>query len=156
MLGQTVPSSVSAIAFPVVAGRDFSPRAGKTQSVRVLVVDDEPLIRWSVSETLAARGYQVIEAGSGEAAISALMNAPGSTDVVLLDLVLPDSHDLSLLAVIRRLAPGVPVIMMTAFATPELVEWARALGAFTVVSKPFELNELAPLIRRATLAARSR
>jgi DNA-binding NtrC family response regulator len=144
------------MAFPVVAGRDSSAHAGKVQSVRVLVVDDEPLIRWSVAETLAARGYQVIEAGSGEAAISALMNAPDTTDVVLLDLVLPDSHDLSLLALIRRLAPGAPVIMMTAFATPELVDWATALGAFTVVSKPFELNDLAPLIRQATLAARSR
>jgi two-component system KDP operon response regulator KdpE len=120
----------------------------------VLVVDDEPLVRWSVAETLGALGYQVTDVGTGESAIFAVMNAAGTTDVVLLDLVLPDFRDLSLLAVLRRLAPAVPIIMMTAFATPELIERARTLGAFTVVNKPFEMNELAPLISQALLAAR--
>ena len=118
------------------------------------VLGDGPLIRWSVAETLTARGYQVIETGSGEAAIYALMSGPGDTDVVLLDLMLPDFCDLSLLAALRRLAPAVPIIIMTAFATPELVERARALGAFAVIDKPFELNDLAPMIRQAMLAAR--
>jgi DNA-binding NtrC family response regulator len=120
----------------------------------VLVVDDEPLVRWSVAETLGAHGYQVTEAGSGASALQALLGAPGTTDAVLLDLLLPDSCDLSLLAELRGLAPGVPVIMMTAFATPELVERARQLGAFTVIHKPFDMNALAPLVRQALLAAR--
>jgi DNA-binding response OmpR family regulator len=156
MPAQTVALIDSAPQFPcvpAVAARDFSLRARKSPPLHVLVVDDEPLIRWSVAETLGARGYQVIEAGSGEAAISAIVSAPGATDVVLLDLRLPDFGDLSLLAVLRRLAPTVPIIMMTAFATPELVERARQMGAFTVVNKPFEMNELVPLIRAALLAA---
>lgn len=155
MLAQTVPWIDSAPEIPPIAARDFSLRARKSPPPLVLVVDDEPLVRWSVAETLGARGYQVIETGSGESAICALMNAPGATDVVLLDLVLPDFRDLSLLAVLRRLVPTVPIIMMTAFATPELVETARALGAFTVVNKPFEMNELAPLIQQALLAAQT-
>jgi DNA-binding NtrC family response regulator len=154
MLAQTASWIDRAPELSFVAARDFSPRARKSPPLHVLVVDDEPLVRWSVAETLAARGYQVIEAGTGEGAICAIMNAPGSTDVVLLDMLLPDFCDLSLLAVLRRLAPAVPIIMMTAFATPELVERARKLGAFTVVNKPFEMNELAPLISRALLAAR--
>jgi len=154
MRAQTAGWIDSAPECPFVAVRDSSPRAGQSSPLHVLVVDDEPLVRWSVAETLAARGYQVIEAGTGEGAIGAIMNAPGCTDVVLLDLLLPDFSDLTLLAVLRRLAPAVPIIMMTAFATPELVERARKLGAFTVVDKPFELNELAPLIRQALLAAR--
>jgi AmiR/NasT family two-component response regulator len=47
------------------------------------------------------------------------------------------------------MVPTLPIVMMTAFATPELVERARGLGAFAVINKPFEMNELAPLIRRA-------
>ena len=154
MLAQTVSLIDSTPETPPLAARDFSPRAKKSPPLHVLVVDDEPLVRWSVSETLGARGYQVIEAANGEAAIYAIMNAKGATDVVLLDLLLPDSCDLSLLAVLRRLAPAVPIIMMTAFATPELVERARSLGAFTVLNKPFEMNELAPLISQALLATR--
>jgi two-component system response regulator AtoC len=138
---------------PAAAG-NFSLRARKSPPLHVLVVDDEPLLRWSVAETLAARGYHVIETGSGESAISAILNAPDTADVVLLDLVLPDFRDLSLLAVLRRLAPALPIIMMTAFATPELVERARSLGAFAVINKPFEMNELAPLIRQAVRSAR--
>ena len=137
-----------------VAARDFPFRAKKSRLPCVLVVDDEPLVRWSVAETLGARGYQVTEAGSGASALHALQGAPGTTDAVLLDLLLPDSCDLSLLAELRGLAPGVPVIMMTAFATPELVERARQLGAFTVIHKPFDMNALAPLVRQALLAAR--
>jgi DNA-binding NtrC family response regulator len=154
MLAQTASLIDSTPEIPPVAAPGVSLRTRKFPPLHVLVVDDEPLVRWSVAETLAARGYQVIEAGTGEAAIHAIMNAPGATDVVLLDLLLPDFCDLSLLAVLRRLAPAVPIIMMTAFATPELVERARALGAFMVVDKPFELNELAPLISQALLAMR--
>ena len=154
MQAETVSFIDSTPEIPPAAARYCSRRAGKFPPLQVLVVDDEPLIRWSVSETLGARGFQVIEAGTGEAAIYAMMNGKGATDVVLLDVLLPDFCDLSLLAVLRRLAPRVPIIMMTAFATPELVERARRMGAFTVVNKPFDMNELAPLIRQALLATR--
>ena len=156
MLAQTALLIDSALELPPVAARDFSLRARKSPPVHVLIVDDEPLIRWSVAETLGALGYQVIDVGSGDAAILALMRGGDTTDVVLLDLVLPDYRDLSLLAVLRRLAPTVPIIMMTAFATPQLVERARKMGAFAVVNKPFEMNALAPLINQALRAARPR
>ena len=131
---------------------NFPLQPGKFARVRVLVVDDEPLIRWSCAETLGDSGFQVIEVDNGAAALRALMHANAGADVVLLDLILPDFCDLSLLAVMRRLAPDVPVVIMTAFATPEIVERARQLGAFTVVTKPFEMGELAPLLLRALCA----
>jgi DNA-binding NtrC family response regulator len=68
-------------------------------------------------------------------------------------LMLPDFCDLSLLAVMRWLAPTVPIIVMTAYATPEIVERARRFGAYKVINKPFEMDELAPLIREALRAA---
>jgi len=154
MQAQTVERIDAPPRLPVAGTEEFFPHPWASPPPRVLVVDDEPLIRWSVAETLTARGYQVIETGSGDSAIYMVMSAPPGVDVILLDLVLPDFHDLSLLAVLRRLAPAVPIVMMTAFATPALIERARALGAFCVIDKPFEMNDLAPVVRQAILAAR--
>ena len=62
--------------------------------LRVLVVDDEPLIRWSLGETLEQSGHAVVEAGDAESAFRAV-SAGGPFDVVLLDYRLPDSNDLN-------------------------------------------------------------
>jgi DNA-binding NtrC family response regulator len=121
----------------------------KSHCPRVLVVDDEPLIRWSLTETLTDRGYDVVEAGSGEAAVDAVSDARNPFEVVLLDLRLPDSHDLSILSRIRRLAPTTQVILMTAFGTDDVLSGALELGAYRVVHKPFEVGELASLVSEA-------
>jgi len=130
---------------------DFPGAAKKSASHRVLVVDDERLLRWSVSETLTSRGYQVMEAGDARTAIRSFGDG-SHADLVLLDLRLPDSDDLRVLAQMRQLAPRVPVILMTAFATREVVESAAALGA-SVLNKPFDLDDLAAIVER-TLAPR--
>jgi DNA-binding NtrC family response regulator len=114
--------------------------------LRVLVVDDEPLIRWSIAETLGAVGHQVIEAQDAASALRALADAPGP-DLVLLDFRLPDSNDLGLLAEIRRIAPATPVIMMTAFGTPDVTAGALKLGASKVLNKPFNMHDLEGLVR---------
>jgi len=117
--------------------------------MRVLVVDDELLIRWSLHEALEAKGWSVTEAGDGRTALKALTEADELPDVVLLDYRLPDSNDLQLLASVRRLAPNGKVILMTAFGTPEVTAGALQLGAYRVVGKPFEVDEMASLVRRA-------
>jgi CheY-like chemotaxis protein len=83
-------------------------QAHQSAPLRVLVVDDEPLICWSVAETLVSHGDLVAEAENGQEAVRALARAP-EPDVVLLDYCLPDSNDLGLLSKIRRLAPHTPV-----------------------------------------------
>jgi two-component system response regulator AtoC len=123
--------------------------ARKSTAVRVLVVDDEPLIRWSMSETLTDLGNNVVEAGDARSAIAAVTDADIPFDVVLLDLRLPDSHDLSLLTRLRQLTPRTQFILMTAFGTTEVLQGAIKLGAFRVVGKPFEVNELASLVQEA-------
>jgi len=65
---------------------------------------------------------------------------------VLLDLRLPDCSDLSLLETVRRLVPSTPVVLMTAFGTPEIRERARSLGAAGVLDKPFDVDGLAGLV----------
>ena len=118
----------------------------------VLVVDDEALIRWSVSEALGERGFIVTEAGDAREALAAIEQAPQPFDVVLLDYRLPDSADLRLLVTVKRLAPSSQVIMMTAHNNPELAQGASALGAFKVVSKPFEVEGLAALVKQAVVS----
>jgi DNA-binding NtrC family response regulator len=121
----------------------------KPVSLDVLVVDDEPLIRWSLTETLAEAGHTVSEAGDRESAIRVLTARSEPPEVVLLDYRLPDSNDLGLLAAIRQLAPRAQVIVMTAFGTPEVINGALALGAFRVVGKPIEMHDLATLVLEA-------
>ena len=127
--------------------RDFPRAAKKPTAPRILVVDDERLVRWSVAETLTARGYQVVEAADARSAMQEF-GAGDTTDLVLLDLRLPDADDLRVLARMRQKAPATPVILMTAFATREIVEEAAALGA-PVIGKPFDLNDLAANVERA-------
>jgi len=134
---------------------DFSPPAvNSPHPLHVLIVDDELLIRWSIAETLTAHGYQVMEAGDAASALHILDDIAPPPDVVLLDHRLPDSDDLRLLATVRRKAPHTPIILMTAFGTPEVVKRALELGACAVVSKPFEVDDLVPLVSGAHLAAR--
>jgi two-component system response regulator AtoC len=129
--------------------RDFPRMAEKIPAaLRVLVVDDEPLIRWSVAETLTDRGYLVVETGDANGARSAV-SGDDAFDVVLLDYRLPDSDDLGLLASIRRASPGAQVILMTAFGRPDMVRDALELGAYRVVNKPFEMAAIADLVAQA-------
>ena len=121
----------------------------KSPNVRVLIVDDEPLIRWSLSETLTDRGYGVMEAGDGRGAVEALKDTPRPIDVIMLDYRLPDSNSLQLLATIRAMSPRSSVVLMTAYGTPQLAAEALRLGAFCVVSKPLEMQEVADLVSRA-------
>ena len=125
------------------------PLMEKKSAPSVLVVDDEALIRWSLAEMLGDRGYTVTEAGDGRMAVAAIETAKQPFDVVLLDYRLPDSADLRLLEKVRRLAPTSQVIMITAHTSPELAQGAAALGAYRVISKPFEVDSLAALVKQA-------
>jgi DNA-binding NtrC family response regulator len=121
----------------------------KKSAPTVLVVDDEALIRWSLTEMLGERGYAVTEAADARMAVAAIQKAVYPFDVVLLDYRLPDSADLRLLEKVRHLAPTSQVIMITAHNSPELAQGAAALGAYRVISKPFEVESLAALVNQA-------
>ena len=116
----------------------------------VLIVDDEPLIRWSVAETLEAAGFGTLEAGTARDALR-LFDAPGGgIRVVVLDLRLPDSNDLSLLRRIREIAPDCRIILMTAHGTPEILDEAMRAGAYKVLGKPFDMSRVVRLVTDAS------
>ena len=127
--------------------REFPQTMPKNSAVlRVLVVDDEPLIRWSLAQTLTERGHRVVET---EDAASTRAAIDEEFDVVLLDYRLPDSDNLSLLASIRNRAPRTPVILMTAYGAPDVVRGAVELGAYRVIGKPFDIAAVADLVAEA-------
>jgi DNA-binding NtrC family response regulator len=119
----------------------------------ILVVDDEALLRWSLAEVLRRNGHTVIEATSAREALDAI-SPSSSVDAVLLDYRLPDSADLRLLEEIRRRLPRSPVVLMTASSTPEVVQGALSLGAYRVLTKPFDMHGVEGLIAEAYGATR--
>jgi DNA-binding NtrC family response regulator len=126
-----------------------SPTGGGKSALAVLVVDDEPLTRWSMAEVLGERGYRVTQAGDAASALEALATAPTLPDVLLLDLHLPDSRDLTALSVIHRYFPKMAIVLITAYGSPELFDAARRRGASAVMDKPFDNGDLAAVIERA-------
>lgn len=118
----------------------------------ILVVDDEPLIRWAIREGLEEQGYAVVEAGTAREAL-ALLETATPIGVALLDLRLPDCDDLTLLRRIRRAVPACRVIMMTAHGAPEVLAEAIGAGAFATLAKPFDLHRVMGVVRAAEAAA---
>jgi DNA-binding NtrC family response regulator len=124
-------------------------REKESPRLRVLVVDDEPLIRWAIAETLTQAGDVVVEAADGATALRVLSEPAAAFNVVLLDLRLPDSQDLTLLSSIRRTSPAAVVVVMTAFASDDVVSGVTRLGVRQIVGKPFDLRDLAGVVHRA-------
>jgi len=120
-------------------------------SIKVLVVDDEKLIRWSLSQMLADVGHEVIEAEDGLTALDLV--AEESPDVVLLDLRLPGLDGMAVLREIRDKFPGCAVVIISAYGTPEVRTEALELGAVEFVRKPFQAEEIEGLVGRLAEAS---
>ena len=108
--------------------------------IRVLVIEDEGLIRWSLRQKFEERGYRVTEAESGQAAAEAL--SAGTFDLIMLDYKLPDTTGLDVLRTIKSGDNDAVVIMMTAYSTVETAVEAIKLGAFDYIVKPFQMDDL--------------
>jgi DNA-binding NtrC family response regulator len=117
------------------------------RSVKILIVDDEALVRWSLRERLTAEDYDVIEAGLASEALERL--ATTEIDLVLLDFKLPDGDGLTILRRVKELSAETQVIMITAFSTVENAVEAMKLGAYHYVNKPFNLDEVVMLVEKA-------
>ncbi len=120
---------------------------------RILVVDDEKLIRWTLRERLEESGYAVVEAETGT---EALLLADEGVDLVLLDVKLPDLDGLDVLRRIRERHPDTLVILITALATVENAVEAMKRGAWHYLNKPIDLDELLHYVEKALETTRLR
>jgi DNA-binding NtrC family response regulator len=109
---------------------------------RVLVTDDDPLLRWALSARLEELGLEVIEAGS----VRRTLEREGEADLVLLDVRLPDGNGLDAARAILARRPQRPLLLMTAFATPELAAEAARAGVRHCIEKPFDMDVVARIV----------
>ncbi|MBN9556413.1 MAG: response regulator transcription factor [Alphaproteobacteria bacterium] len=118
-----------------------------TAPLRVLVIDDEPAIRRFLRVSLAAQGYLVLEADSGESGYALLQR--NTVDVVILDLGLPGVSGLDILKRLREGGSSVPVIVLSSRSDEGGKVTALDMGADDYVTKPFGMDELLARIRAA-------
>ncbi len=114
---------------------------------RILIVDDEKLVRWALTQKCTEYGYQSVEAESGEEALRALQGE--SVDAVLLDVHLPDMSGIEVLEKLKQAGETRSIIMMTADPQLDDVKAALRMGAYDFVSKPINFEELGVTMQNA-------
>ncbi len=108
--------------------------------LKILVVDDEKLIRWSFRQNLEEEGYEVFTASNGEEGLELLKQE--LPDLVILDIRLPGKDGIEVLKEIKEINPGTLVVMMTAHGSIETAVQAMKEGAYDYISKPVQFEEL--------------
>src|SRR3954463_12463855 len=114
---------------------------------RILVVDDQELMRDSLAATLTRAGHEVVACTDGPAAADRLSSGP-RFDLLVTDLKMPKMTGIELLAEAKRLRPEMPVVLMTAFATVQTAVEAMKLGSYDYIQKPFDGEEIKLLVDR--------
>src|SRR5947209_7047303 len=114
---------------------------------KILIVDDQEMMRDSLAATLAREGHEVVAAGDGTAAVQRLQT-PARFDLLISDLKMPKMTGIELLQEAKKLRPDLPVVLMTAFATVATAVEAMKLGAYDYIQKPFDGDEIRLLVER--------
>ncbi|RLB04704.1 MAG: sigma-54-dependent Fis family transcriptional regulator, partial [Deltaproteobacteria bacterium] len=116
------------------------------REVKILVVDDEEIVRGSLIDWLREDGYQVEAAEDGFKALEKIKREPW--DIALVDLKMPKMDGLELMEKIKEVRPEVQVVMITAYATVHTAVQAMKIGAYDYLVKPFNPEEISMLIKR--------
>jgi DNA-binding NtrC family response regulator len=117
---------------------------------RILVIDDEEVIRMLVCEILETAGHTVVSASDAESAIELFES--GRFDAVVSDVIMPSLSGFELLARLRARASAPPVLLITGAGTTENVDEAHRLGAAAVITKPFAHADLTTAVANALTA----
>ena len=113
----------------------------------ILVLDDDPVVRRALTDTLTDEGYQVETAADGIEGLEKSREQP--FDVLLVDLRMPGMNGIEVLREIREVTPEVIVILMTAYATLETAKEAMKLGAYDYIAKPLDPDAVTALLEKA-------
>ncbi|HLU39805.1 MAG TPA: response regulator, partial [Planctomycetota bacterium] len=114
---------------------------------RILVVDDEPDLRWVLSDLFARAGFEVATAADGRAALAEVVAR--DFDVVLSDVRMAGGDGVQLLQDVRAHDPDLPVILLSAVEQIETAVGAMKLGAYDYLAKPFDRHRLLGAVQRA-------
>src|SRR4051795_2341875 len=113
---------------------------------KILIVDDQDVMRDSLAATLARQGHEVVAATDGPGALTRLSG--GRFELMISDLKMPKMTGTELLAEARKIRPEMPIVLMTAFATVSTAVEAMKLGAYDYIQKPFDGEEIKHLVER--------
>ena len=114
---------------------------------KILVVDDEPRILLLLQSLLKANGYEVVSARDGTSALDIVRN--GGIDITITDLRMSPMDGMTLFREIKTLAPKMPVILLTAYATVDTAVEAMKSGIFDYLTKPFKVDDMVACLKRA-------
>jgi CheY-like chemotaxis protein len=114
---------------------------------RILIADDEKLVRDLFVEALGGRGYEVDTAAEGIEALQKVRS--GGVDLLILDLKMPDMDGTEIMKRIRKTGADFPIFCITAYPSPESLEESLKQGCFDYITKPFDMEEVLALIQRA-------
>lgn len=117
------------------------------EKTKVLLVDDEAIVRDSISEWLADAGYDVTPAEDGFKAIEIIRGRQSQADIMVVDLKMPGKDGIEVMREAKELSPDVRVIIITAYGTVENAVEAMKVGAADYLTKPFEPEQLENAIR---------
>jgi len=112
---------------------------------RILIVDDDKLVRWSLIEVLNQNGYEAISTETGEEAINRIEDT--TFDLVITDLKLPGIGGFDVLNRAKEVNSSTKVIVITGYGSENVANEARAKGAELFVTKPFEINRIREDVR---------
>lgn len=121
---------------------------------KILIVDDEADLRFTLGGFFRSKGYEVLEAGTAKAAVETFHAS--RPDVAILDYALPDENALALLPRLREIDPTTPIVLLTAHGSIDLAVQAIKEGADHFLTKPVELPSLLVLVRRLLESHRDR
>ncbi|MCX6621092.1 MAG: response regulator [Acidobacteria bacterium] len=121
-----------------LAGTDFTPKG------KVLIVDDDPVVRDSLGKWFESEGYQAAIASGAKEALERIQ--AGRWDIALLDIKMPGIDGIELQAKLKEIEPDLPVVIMTGFASVETAVRALKNGAYDYITKPFDPDELVHLV----------
>jgi DNA-binding NtrC family response regulator len=113
---------------------------------KILIVDDQEMMRDSLAATLAREGHEITATGDGASGVQRL--AAGRFDLLISDLKMPRMTGIELLSEAKKLRPEMPVVLMTGFATVQTAVEAMKLGAYDYIQKPFDGEEIKLLVDR--------
>ncbi len=114
---------------------------------KILIVDDEPRILLMMQSLLKANGYDIVTAREGAAALEIV--GKGGVDITITDLRMAPMDGMTLFGEIRKIAPVMPVILLTAYASVDTAIDAMKRGVFDYITKPFKVDEMIACIKRA-------
>jgi two-component system, NtrC family, response regulator HydG len=116
-----------------------------TTTPRILVVDDNRSLVEALADVFEAKGYDVTQAYDGVQALEKVR--ANSFDCILMDIRMPRLSGVDAFKEIKKLSPGTPVILMTAYSVQGLIDEARAEGAFAVLSKPIAIDNVLEILQ---------